>query len=273
MVSKIEDWHAPVAAAKHELFDLCLAVGNALFLNMCPQFPKMGELVYGILETWVEAHVSVLETRIDESFKQEEDPFVSTDELANEIVKVRSERFDRALAHVLKMCSDEAVDGVLGKAAASSSSSSKNKSGKVKVGEALKPLESTILDKLGQWYMANHGVSAAAQIEDMRTVLTAYWRLSSKRLSENVCMAFEVISLLPPFFFCFFFVFIIYYIYTWKEKMKKQTYIFPLSFNVSTPLNKCFQMIYIYLSRCDHRVMCFKSLVRRLRVSFSPRCS
>jgi len=39
--------------------------------------------------------------------------------------------------------------------------------------------------------MANHGVSAAALIEDMRTVLTAYWRLSSKRLTENVCMSFE----------------------------------------------------------------------------------
>jgi hypothetical protein len=40
----------------------------------------------------------------------QEDPFVSTDELANEIVKVRSERFDRALNHVLKLVGDKAPD-------------------------------------------------------------------------------------------------------------------------------------------------------------------
>ena len=55
----------------------------------------------------------------------------------------------------------------------------------------LEPLQEIISDKLGHWYMANHGVSAAALIEDMRTVLTAYWRLSSKRLTENICMSFE----------------------------------------------------------------------------------
>jgi len=71
MVSKIEDWHAPVAVTKHELFDTTIAIGNALFSHMCPQYPKMGELVNGILEQWVEDHVQVVETRIDEAFKQE----------------------------------------------------------------------------------------------------------------------------------------------------------------------------------------------------------
>ena len=56
---------------------------------------------------------------------------------------------------------------------------------------ALEPLQAAIDDRLGHWYMANHGVSAAALIEDMRTVLTAYWRLSSKRLTENICMTYE----------------------------------------------------------------------------------
>jgi len=180
MVSKIEDWRAPVAIAKHELFDTTLAVGNALFVNMCPQYPKMAELVNGILEEWVEAHVPVLESRVEEAFKQEEDPFVSSDELADEIVKVRAERFDRALAHVMRSVADRAEESTMNKMMQSREKAS-----------MLKPLEDEITDKLGQWYMANHGVSAAALIEDMRTVLTAYWRLSSKRLTENVCMSFE----------------------------------------------------------------------------------
>lgn len=179
MVSKIEDWRAPVAIAKHELLDTTLGVGNALFVNMCPQYPKMAALVNGILEEWVEAHAPVLETRIEEAFKQEEDPFVSSDELAEEIIRVRAERFDRALAHVMRLVADQADD------------SSMSKLMKTKEKSPLKPLEEEITDKLGQWYMANHGVSAAALIEDMRIVLTAYWRLSSKRLTENVCMSFE----------------------------------------------------------------------------------
>ena len=104
-------------------------------------------------------------------FKQEEDPFVSTNELSDEIVRVRCERFERALAFVLKSVGEEPKDK--------------------KAARDLAPMQDAVNDKLGQWYMANHGVSAAALIEDMRTVLTAYWRLSSKRLTENVCMSFE----------------------------------------------------------------------------------
>ena len=103
MVSKIEDWHAPVLTAKHELFDTTIAIGNSLFTKLCPQYPNLAQLVNDILEKWVEEHVAIVDTRIDEAFKQEEDPFVSTDELANEIVKVRVERFDRALGHILKL--------------------------------------------------------------------------------------------------------------------------------------------------------------------------
>lgn len=112
MVSKIEDWHAPVLTAKHELFDTTIAIGNSLFQKLCPQYPKLANLVNDILEKWCEEHVAIVDTRIDEAFKQEEDPFVSTDELANEIVKVRVERFDRALNHILKQ-SESNVSGLL----------------------------------------------------------------------------------------------------------------------------------------------------------------
>ena len=45
--------------------------------------------------------------------------------------------------------------------------------------------------KLGRWYMANHGVTSMSMVEDMRTVLIAYWGVAAKRITENVCMLFE----------------------------------------------------------------------------------
>ena len=86
---------------------------------------------------------------------------MSTNELSDEIVRVRAERFDRALNVVVK--------------AAGEGSSKKKGAAAV---EELEAFKSHLTQHLGQWYMANHGVSAAALIEDMRTVLTAYWRLS-----------------------------------------------------------------------------------------------
>ena len=40
-------------------------------------------------------------------------------------------------------------------------------------------------------YMANHGVTSMAQVEDMKVVLEAYWAVASKRIAENICMVFE----------------------------------------------------------------------------------
>jgi hypothetical protein len=192
MVTKLEDWREPVDTARQEVFDTVNAIGANLFRELCPQYPYLANCVATVLKGWVERHVPVMETRsvacegaattnvaphqatpstpvpsllhwyrIEEAFKQEEDPFVSTNELSDEIVRVRAERFDRALNVVVK--------------AAGEGSSKKKGAAAV---EELDAFKNHMSEHLGQWYMANHGVSAAALIEDMRTVLTAYWRLS-----------------------------------------------------------------------------------------------
>ena len=53
------------------------------------------------------------------------------------------------------------------------------------------PLREMVLGKLGRWYMANHGVTSMSMVEDMRTVLIAYWGVAAKRITENICMLFE----------------------------------------------------------------------------------
>lgn len=53
------------------------------------------------------------------------------------------------------------------------------------------PLKDLVLTSLGRWYMANHGVTSMSMVEDMRTVLIAYWGVAAKRITENVCALLE----------------------------------------------------------------------------------
>ena len=66
MVTKLEDWRAPVDRAKQELFDVILAVSSNLISMLCPQYPGVSSLVSKVVENWVESHVGIVETRIEE---------------------------------------------------------------------------------------------------------------------------------------------------------------------------------------------------------------
>ena len=45
--------------------------------------------------------------------------------------------------------------------------------------------------KLGQWYMATHGVNTASKVEDMCTLLEAYWDVATGDCRLVVCMTLE----------------------------------------------------------------------------------
>ena len=44
---------------------------------------------------------------------------------------------------------------------------------------------------LGDWYIKTHGVNTTSKVEDMCTLLEAYWDVATKRLVDNVCMTLE----------------------------------------------------------------------------------
>ena len=39
---------------------------------------------------------------------------------------------------------------------------------------------------LGDWYIKTHGVNTTSKVEDMCTILQAYWSVATKRLVDNV---------------------------------------------------------------------------------------
>ena len=147
-------------------------------------------------------------------FKHEADPFISKNELGDAILKVRFDRFDAALQAVLDQCGDHPPEGPESEAPAPAASSSWGLGASTGGDGALEPppeeeappppeepsqdegppehpLREMVLGKLGRWYMANHGVTSMSMVEDMRTVLIAYWGVAAKRITENVCMLFE----------------------------------------------------------------------------------
>lgn len=43
----------------------------------------------------------------------------------------------------------------------------------------------------GQWFRFAHGANPTSKVEDMSTILQAYWRVTSKRVVDNACMLLE----------------------------------------------------------------------------------
>ena len=48
-----------------------------------------------------------------------------------------------------------------------------------------------LVNELGKWYMAMHGVNAQGNAEEMKTLIQAYWNIAQRRLVDNVCMTIE----------------------------------------------------------------------------------
>ena len=82
MARHIELWRPSVESARHECYGTCLAVCSGLIDQLCPAFPRMASAVHDTIAGWLEENGDSVMNRINEVFKQESDPFVSHDELA-----------------------------------------------------------------------------------------------------------------------------------------------------------------------------------------------
>jgi len=91
------------------------------------------------------------------------------------INRVRFERFDRVLQQVLLESGD------------SPPPVEKNS---IK-GSEMSILHDWVSYNLGQWYRYSHGANPTSKVEDMSAILQAYWRVTSKRVCDNVCMLLE----------------------------------------------------------------------------------
>ncbi len=214
MARHVEMWRPVIEDARAELYDAARDAGIALADDAFPTYPAMAACVRQAVGDYLYQSGDALIPKIDDVFKHEADPFISKNELGDAILKVRFDRFDAALQAVLDQCGDHPPEGPESEAPAPAASSSwglgasTGGDGAVEPppeeeappppeepsqdeGPPEHPLREMVLGKLGRWYMANHGVTSMSMVEDMRTVLIAYWGVAAKRITENVCMLFE----------------------------------------------------------------------------------
>jgi hypothetical protein len=110
--------------------------------------------------------------RVDEMFLRSTESAASDVDLIQSINSIRHSRFEKTLTEVLFVAKDSDPPGQNTK----------------------EELKSLVMEMLGHTYMQYHalGNGPNLHIEDARAALKAYWRISEKRLNEDICTAVEM---------------------------------------------------------------------------------
>lgn len=110
--------------------------------------------------------------RVDEMFLRSTESAASDVDLIESINTIRYSRFEKTLTEVLMVARDSDPPGQNTK----------------------EELKSLVMEMLGHTYMQYHalGNGPNLHLEDARAALKAYWRISEKRLNEDICTAIEM---------------------------------------------------------------------------------
>ncbi|CBJ26106.1 Mx1, Mx-like dynamin-related GTPase [Ectocarpus siliculosus] len=165
MIQNVETWRPAVESCRSQAANAALTVASLLVETLALQFPRLCSAVRDALASLVEQLAEEVSVRIDEIFQKESDPFTTNEGMLEVINTIRFRHFDKAVEDAM----DEAGESP----------------------ENMEALKGAVMEKLSEWYMRNHGVGTMANVEDMCTLLQAYWNVATKRLVDNVCMTME----------------------------------------------------------------------------------
>jgi Dynamin GTPase effector domain len=118
--------------------------------------------------------------KIESLIIREQDPFTAQDILLEVLNGIRFRAFDKILLDILDT------------AASRPPPSSGAKNNQVSSSELSAGLREEVRRKLGSWYIQRHGVDAHGNVQEMATLIQAYWDVASRRLVDNVCMCVEM---------------------------------------------------------------------------------
>ncbi|CAN0194370.1 unnamed protein product [Ascophyllum nodosum] len=183
MLQQVEKFRPVVETCRNLCCNSLLNIAISLVTEVAPQYPRLRQAFERVIETTVPEMAESLQPELDQLFDKEKNPFTenqainasarvrTSQDLVEAINQVRFERFDRVLHQVLV----EAGDGPPNGGNASD----------------LTPLQEWVTYNLGQWFRFAHGANPTSKVEDMSTILQAYWRVTSKRVVDNACMLLE----------------------------------------------------------------------------------
>ncbi|CAM9694976.1 unnamed protein product, partial [Sphacelaria rigidula] len=145
MIQNVETWRQPVESCRTQAANAALTVASLLVETLAIQFPRLCSAVRDALAGLVEQLAEEVSVRIDEIFQKESDPFTTNEGMLEVINTIRFRHFDKAVEDAM----DEAGE----------------------TPENMEALKTAVMEKLGEWYMRNHGVGTMANVEDMCTLL------------------------------------------------------------------------------------------------------
>ncbi|KAH8074766.1 hypothetical protein JL721_2339 [Aureococcus anophagefferens] len=170
MVQNIEEWRPYVEECRQAYVAAAAKVSDALLYALAPTYPMLVSELRQRASDITDAGRRRPQ-KLDVVFAKESDPYTTNESMLELINQIRLKNFDVALQSVL----NSVPPGSL-------LSSDKN------VTELAK---AHVKRQLGKWYMQTHGVNTTSKVEDMCTLLEAYWDVATKRLVDNVCMTLE----------------------------------------------------------------------------------
>ncbi|CAM9560457.1 unnamed protein product, partial [Phaeothamnion confervicola] len=166
MIQNVETWRPAVEMCRSAAANAMLTVASLLIETLAvQQYPRLCAAVRDVVSSLVEELAEDAAVRIDEVFQKEADPFTTNEGMLEVINTIRFRHFEKAVEDAMDAAGDEP--------------------------ESMEALQVAVAERLGAWYMRNHGVGTMANVEDMCTLLQAYWNVATKRLVDNVCMTIE----------------------------------------------------------------------------------
>eukprot|EP00752_Nemacystus_decipiens_P009127 g8151.t1 len=171
MLQQVEKFRPVVETCRNLCCNALLNIAVSLVSEVAPQYPRLQQAFQRVIESTVPEMAEELQPELDQLFDKEKNPFTENQDLVEAINQVRFERFDRVLHQVLVEAGDGPPNG----------------------GDAsdVTPLKEWVTYNLGQWFRFAHGANPTSKVEDMSTILQAYWRVTSKRVVDNACMLLE----------------------------------------------------------------------------------
>jgi len=173
MAMSVEAWRPAVERCRARVVQSTRAVSAALLARLVPGYPALSTEVTDLANRLVNELSEELSVKLEDIFVKESDPFTTNENMIELINQLRFRNFDRALEQVMASIDDKSQGTAEGGA------------------RGTRELQSLVVQRLGGWYMASHGVNVKSKVEDMTIMIEAYWDVATKRLVDNVCMTME----------------------------------------------------------------------------------
>jgi interferon-induced GTP-binding protein Mx1 len=187
MLEQVEKFRPIIERCRADCCNIVHGVAHELIEGVSPQYPGLKETISAIVNDEVSEAGEGLQPELDSLFDKEKNPFTENADLSEAINRVRFERFDRVLHQVLLEAGDKPATNQPPAAPEESAPSAPLYGSK----KGLEQLHEWVSINLGQWYRYSHGANPTSKVEDMSTILQAYWHVTSKRLCDNACMLME----------------------------------------------------------------------------------